>query len=72
MVDEATLARLPGYYRTLHDVLMAMPANTESYTFDFPEGLFGLGGQIALRTANIVDVYHGDKLNAPILQIWCM
>ena len=45
LVDEALLARLPGHYRAFHDlVLMAQPANTESYTFEFPEGLFGLCG----------------------------
>ena len=72
LVDEGLLALLPDYYRTLHDVLMAQPAGYASYTFPYPDGLFGKEGEIALQTTDIIDVYNGAQLNASILQIYCM
>lgn len=72
LVDETLLAQLPEYYRTFHNVLMLQPADYTSYTIPYPEGLFGIEGHIALQISDIIDVYKYDRLNAPILQIWCM
>ena len=71
LVDEEKLARLPPIYRAMHGVLMTQPADWESYTFPYPDGLFRREGHCALLVTDIVDVINGDMLNAPILQIWC-
>ena len=71
LVDEEKLARLPTIYRTLHDVIMNQPPDRESYTFPYPDGLFRREGQCALLVTDILDVFNGDMLNVPILQIWC-
>jgi hypothetical protein len=73
MILDKVMSGLPKPYHDLHRMLMGQPRT--SWEINYENGLFNHEDDqnlIALRLADIMEVYKNEWLDIQIMQIWCM
>jgi hypothetical protein len=73
MIPDEVMSGLPKTYHDLHRMLMGQPCT--AWEINYKKWLFNHEDDqklIALRLANIMEVYKNEWLGIQIMQIWCM